>query len=92
MPVIHIIGGGSQNALLNQLTADATGRTVIAGPVEATAIGNVLAQLLALGEISSLNEGRALVGRAFNVQHIEPNHTRKWDEAYGRYLALREKA
>ena len=89
LPVIHIIGGGSQNALLNQLTADATGRTVIAGPVEATAIGNVLAQLLALGEISSLNEGREMVGRAFNVQRIEPNRSGRWDEAYGRYLALR---
>ncbi|NIV36857.1 MAG: rhamnulokinase, partial [Anaerolineae bacterium] len=65
LPVIHIVGGGSQNRLLNQFAADATGRTVIAGPVEATAIGNILVQALALGHVASLSEARALVRRSF---------------------------
>ena len=59
--VIHIVGGGSQNTLLCQFTADACGREVLAGPVEATAIGNVLLQMLARGQIGSLEDGRGLV-------------------------------
>jgi rhamnulokinase len=86
---IHIIGGGSQNALLNQFTADATGRTVIAGPVEATALGNVLVQAMAAGQLGSLAEGRALVRRSFPTRVFEPGAREWWDEAYGRYLALR---
>ena len=61
MPAIQIIGGGSQNALLSQLTADISGLEVIAGPVEATAMGNAIVQAIALGEIASLTEGRKLV-------------------------------
>lgn len=89
LPVIHIIGGGSRNRLLNQLTADATGRVVVAGPVEATAIGNVLAQALALGHVGSLAEGRALVSRSFDVATFEPGARAAWDEAYERYLRLK---
>jgi len=69
---LHIVGGGSQNALLNQMTADATGLRVEAGPVEATAAGNVLAQLIAAGEIASLAEGRALLRASFQPQTFEP--------------------
>jgi rhamnulokinase len=87
-PVIHIIGGGSQNALLNQFTADATGRTVISGPVEATATGNILVQAMALGALPSLAEGRALVRRSFDVKVFEPHNTAAWDEAYARYQRL----
>ncbi|MBN1452868.1 MAG: rhamnulokinase [Anaerolineales bacterium] len=90
LPVIHIIGGGSRNRLLNQFTADATGCEVIAGPVEATAIGNILLQAIALGELSSLEEGRALVRRSFDVTIYKPNNRPPWDEAYSRYLALRK--
>ena len=90
LPVIHIIGGGSRNHLLNQLTADATGCEVIAGPVEATAIGNILLQAIALGHLSSLADGRALVRRSFDVTSYEPQIDPAWDEAYGRYLALRK--
>jgi rhamnulokinase len=61
---------------------------VIAGPVEATAIGNVLVQALALGHISSLAEGRALVRRSFELATFEPQDTAAWDEAYQRYLKL----
>lgn len=90
LPVIHIIGGGSRNRLLNQFTADATGCQVIAGPVEATAIGNVLMQAIGLGHLSSLGEGRALVLRSFDVISYQPRTSPAWDEAYNRYLALRK--
>ena len=91
LPVIHIIGGASRNRLLNQFTADATGCEVIAGPVEATAIGNILLQGIALGHLSSLAEGRASVRRSFDVTSYEPHQVLAWDEAYSRYLALRER-
>jgi rhamnulokinase len=90
LPVIHIIGGGSRNRLLNQFTADATGCEVIAGPVEATAIGNILLQAMGLRYLSSLGEGRALVRRSFDVTSFEPQTSLAWDEAYSRYLALRK--
>ena len=90
LPVIHIIGGGSRNHLLNQFTADATGCDVIAGPVEATAIGNILMQAIGLRHLSSLEEGRSLVRRSFDVTFFEPRTSPAWDEAYSRYLALRK--
>jgi len=86
---IHIIGGGSQNRLLNQLTADATGKTVISGPVEATATGNILVQAIAMGEINSLSEGREIVRNSFDVEIFEPKDTSDWDEANARYLSLK---
>lgn len=90
-PVIHIIGGGSQNKLLNQFAANAAGRVVIAGPVEATAIGNILVQAIAIGEIGSLAEGRAIVRDSFAVERYQPGDTSAWDEAYQRYLKLKER-
>jgi rhamnulokinase len=87
-PVLHIIGGGTKNTLLNQLAADATGRTVITGPVEATAVGNALVQAIALGEIGSLAEGREIVRRSFEVETYEPRDSAAWDEAYARYRKL----
>jgi rhamnulokinase len=91
LPTVHIIGGGSQNRLLNQFTADATGRAVVAGPVEATAIGNILVQALALGQLSSLAEGRDLVRRSFDVETFEPAETAAWGEAYERYLKMKNR-
>jgi rhamnulokinase len=88
LPAIHVIGGGSQNSLLNQFTADATGRPVIAGPVEATAIGNILVQALALGHVSSLAQGRELVRRSFPLVTFEPQQAAAWDAAYERYERL----
>jgi rhamnulokinase len=70
--VIHIVGGGSQNRLLNQLAADITGRVVIAGPVEATAIGNVLIQAMGAGVVKDLKEAREIVARSFPVERFEP--------------------
>ena len=81
---IHIIGGGSQNELLNQFTADATGREVIAGPVEATAIGNILMQAIGLKQLGSLAEARAIVGRSFEKKVYEPQQNTAWQEAYSR--------
>jgi rhamnulokinase len=69
---VHIIGGGSQSALLNQMTADATGCVVLSGPTEATAIGNILLQALALGEISSHAELREVVLRSFELREFRP--------------------
>jgi sugar (pentulose or hexulose) kinase len=89
LPVIHIIGGGSRNTLLNQFTASATGRTVIAGPVEATAIGNILVQAITAGEISNLGEGREIISASFENSIYEPNSISLWNEAYQKYLSLK---
>ena len=87
--VIHIVGGGTQNRLLSQFSADATGRQVITGPVEATATGNLLMQALALGHIRSLAEGRELVRRSFTLETFEPSTAHAaWDEAYERMLGI----
>jgi rhamnulokinase len=79
---IHIIGGGTKNRLLNQFTADCTQRKVIAGPVEATAIGNILMQAIALDHLASLSEARALIRSSFAPEVYEPNSNAGWDEAY----------
>ncbi len=71
--VVHIVGGGSRNRLLNQLAADFTGRRVITGPTEATALGNALTQALGAGEIGSLDEMRDVVRRSFEVQEFMPS-------------------
>jgi rhamnulokinase len=86
--VIHIVGGGSQNRLLCQLAADATRRPVVAGPVEATAAGNVLMQALARGRLGTLDEVREVVRRSFDVERYEPGAAAGWDEAYARFLTL----
>jgi rhamnulokinase len=86
--VVHIIGGGLQNELLCQLAADAMQRPVVTGPIEATAMGNILMQALALGEIGSLDEGRELVRNSCEVKTYEPGPAAPWDEAYARYEKL----
>ena len=89
--VIHIIGGGCQNKLLCQLAADATGRQVVAGPVEATAIGNIMMQALTMGYVGSIAEARDLIRRSFDVVTYKPEATSGWDNAYDRYLEIMEK-
>jgi len=86
--VVHVVGGGCRNRLLCQFTADATGLPVLAGPVEATAAGNIIVQALALGHLSSLEESRSLVRRSFEVTTYEPRERGPWDEAYGRFLTV----
>jgi rhamnulokinase len=81
LEVIHVVGGGSQNRLLCQMTADACGRPVLAGPVEATAIGNVAAQAIAAGELASWDDARQLVRDNFPLRAYQPAHTADWDEA-----------
>jgi rhamnulokinase len=88
LEVIHIVGGGSQNALLCQLTADACNRQVLAGPVEATAIGNVLVQAIGLGLLGSLAEAREVVRRSFDVRTFTPQRPGDWDAPYARFKAL----
>src|SRR5207249_6330542 len=82
---IRIVGGGSRNRLLNQFTADATGRPVLAGPVEATALGNIAMQMLATGAVASLAEARAVIERSFPVERFEPAATDGWDAHYRRF-------
>jgi sugar (pentulose or hexulose) kinase len=86
--IIHIVGGGTQNELLSQMTADATGREVLAGPVEATAIGNILVQAMAVGQIKSLADARAVVRESFEVKRYEPMEVGKWNLAYQRFLEI----
>jgi rhamnulokinase len=88
LETIHIMGGGTKNRLLTQLTADATGRQVITGPVEATATGNLLTQALALGEIASLDDIRTIVCQSFDVETFDSNPSEAWDRAYDRFLTL----
>ena len=82
---IRVIGGGSKNRLLNQLTADSTGRTVIAGPAEAAAHGNIAMQMLATGAVSTLAEARRVIDRSFVPKRFEPRNTDLWDAHYPRF-------
>ncbi len=86
---INIIGGGSQNTVLCQFAADATGLPVFAGPVEATAIGNILVQAMALGSIKSHPELREIVKQSFPLVAYEPHRTGNWDERYARFLQIK---
>jgi rhamnulokinase len=91
-PGLHVLGGGSKNAVLCQAMANALGRPVWAGPSEATAIGNLLMQLLAAGEISSLVEGAALVADNRTIQRFEPVEPERWQAAYDDYRERLEQA
>jgi rhamnulokinase len=82
---IRVIGGGSKNHVLNQFTADATGRRVLAGPAEATALGNIAIQILATGEASSLKDVRAIVDRSFPAKIYEPVNADKWEQQSERF-------
>jgi rhamnulokinase len=86
--MIHIVGGGTKNTLLCQFTANACGRPVYAGPVEATAIGNILMQAMARKEIDTITDLRSIVGRSFPVTVYEPHDTASWTEAAERFDQL----
>ncbi len=85
---LHIIGGGTQNRLLCRLTANAIGLPVLAGPVEATAVGNLLVQAKAAGELASFAEIREVSARSFELERYEPTDAASWDAAYDRFLQL----
>ena len=82
---VRVIGGGSKNKLLNQFTADAAGKRVLAGPAEATALGNIAMQILATAEASSLGEVRAIIDRSFPTEVFEPLETDKWEQQTERF-------
>jgi sugar (pentulose or hexulose) kinase len=84
--LIHVVGGGTQNAPLCQSIADATGIPVVAGPMETTVAGNLIMQLRGTGEIASLAQGREIVALSSDTRHHAPRDKAPWDEAYGRYL------
>lgn len=85
---IHIIGGGSQNELLCQFTANATGLPVVAGPAEGTAIGNIMVQSMGLGHVRSLSEIRQIIRNSFEFKSYEPQNFEAWDKAYDRFRKL----
>jgi rhamnulokinase len=86
--VLHVVGGGSQNRLLNRLTASAAGMLVAAGPVEATALGNILIQAVASGELGSLKDLREVIRNSYTIEEFEPEDAAPWAEALQRYESL----
>ena len=87
---IQIIGGGSRNRLLNLFTAEATGRTVVAGPVEATALGNIAVQMVATGAVASIAEARRVIEHSFPTDRVEPAAPDRWDAHYRRFKQYAE--
>lgn len=85
---LHIVGGGCQNALLNRLTVNAINRPVVAGPVEATGIGNMLMQMIAKGDVAALAEGRKMVLKSFGVKRYEAKETASWNNAFERFRSI----
>jgi rhamnulokinase len=85
---IQIVGGGSQNSYLNQAAATASGKVVAAGPVEATVIGNLVAQTVASGAFETMDAARAQVGDSVELRHYEPQPSAEWNDALGRYQAI----
>ncbi len=87
---LHIVGGGSKNRLLNQLSANAAQRRVVTGPVEATAAGNIIIQALALGDIENLEQARSLVKQSNPLEEFQPTNAREWEAAAIRFERLRK--
>lgn len=85
---VNIVGGGSRNRLLNQFTANACQRPVLAGPVEATVLGNVLVQARACGELATLDDIRRVARESSEVEAIQPEHDASWSEARQRFAAM----
>ncbi len=84
---LNIVGGGIQNKLLNQMVADSIDRPVLTGPIEGAAIGNLLMQAVALGELKGLDDVRQVVRRSETVETYEPKHSQAWEDAYGKLLS-----
>jgi sugar (pentulose or hexulose) kinase len=87
---LHIVGGGSKNALLNQFAANSIQRPVVTGPVEATAAGNIIVQALALGDLPSLAAARQVVFDSSESTTVEPQDATKWKQQYTRFEKLVE--
>lgn len=86
--ILHLFGGGANDALLCELAANALGIPVTAGPTEATALGNIILQLIALGEIKSVDEGRQILSKSESLKIYEPRHSNEWDDAYKKFIKL----
>jgi len=91
LDTIRIVGGGSRNRLLSQFAADACQRRVVCGPVEATALGNLLIQIIATGHLPDISTGREIVAASFVQQKYEPDPTNKWGAAYVRFKKLKDR-
>ena len=85
---LHIVGGGIQNTLLCQAAADATGCRVVTGPIEATAIGNIMMQAVASGDVADIQQARAVIRNSFDVVEYEPRNTAQWNDAFERFMKL----
>ncbi len=86
--VLHIVGGGSNNKLLNQMTANAINRDVVAGPVEATAVGNLMVQVQASGGVKDLAGIRAIIRNSFEIEVFHPNEAENWTRSFNRYQTM----
>ena len=85
---INIVGGGTKEAILCQYAADASNRVVYAGPVEATAIGNIAMQAISSGELGDIAQAREVIRNSFEIKVYEPNHSDAWDDAYARFIEI----
>ncbi|MDD2441921.1 MAG: FGGY-family carbohydrate kinase, partial [Eubacteriales bacterium] len=85
---LHVVGGGTKDGLLSQFTANATGSQVVAGPIEATALGNMAVQLLAQGVLKNLAEARQVIARSFALKKYQPEDQAAWQDALKRYRAI----
>lgn len=88
MESIHVIGGGSQNPMLCQMTADSTGRSVVAGPVEATTLGNAIVQLIALDKLDDVAHARKVLSQTLDTISYLPREPKVWREPYTRFKSL----
>ncbi len=86
--VLHLLGGGTKDSFLCQMTSDSLGIPVIAGPAEATALGNILLQLIALGDIKNIDEGRAVIRAQEKVLHYQPEAAEIWQNAYKKFCTV----
>lgn len=89
--VLHLMGGGTKDGFLCELASESIGIPVIAGPVEATALGNIVLQLIALGEIETISQGRKIIAETEKVKKYEGVHTSDWDEAFKRFCEIIKK-
>ncbi len=90
LPKLHIVGGGCKNTILSQFTANAINRPVVAGPIEATSIGNLAVQLISLGEVKNLQEARQLIANSFPQEVYMPENPAAWDDAYEKFLKIQK--
>ena len=88
LSAVHMVGGGIKDTMVCRFTASATGKKVLAGPVEATSTGNAIVQLMALGKIDGLTEGRKIVKNSFPIKTYEPEDNEAWEKAYEEYKKI----